>query len=320
MGQLASICKSLLDAKLAHRSSPLLNMDSARHNPAALDPEPGSGHRRLIRRLALVGVTMMLLLAVVSAYLRLSGAGIGCTPWPSCYQEQSRAPSHDQHPVARFAHRLLASGLGVVVIMIVSVSVSMRPRRGVVLWTSLALLALTALLAVLGRATPTAPGPGVALANLLGGVAMAALLWWLAIQAKGESERRRERLRWPAAAIVALLLLQVSFGAVISTTRSAAACASLPVCESSLSDVPAALHIAHRGTAVALLIAAGVLAGALLRRNDRAPLGWTLAALVTAQIALGVAMVALEFPVWLALAHHAGALLLLLVAVSLLAG
>jgi cytochrome c oxidase assembly protein subunit 15 len=296
-------------------------MDSARHNSAALEPEPASGLRRLVRRLALVGVTMMLLLAVVSAYLRLSGAGIGCTPWPACYQEQSLVPSQDHHPVARFAHRLLASGLGVVVIMIVSVSVSMRPRRGVVLWTSLGLLALTALLAVLGRATPTAAGPGIALANLLGGVAMAALLWWLAIHAKRESGRRRELLRWPAAAIVALLLLQVSLGAVISTTRSAAACASLLVCESAVSDSSVALHIAHRVTAVALLIAAGVLAGALLRRNNlRSPLGWTLAALVAAQIALGAAMVVLQFPLWLALAHHAGALLLLLVAVSVLAG
>ena len=295
-------------------------MDSARHNPA-LDPEAGSGLKRLIRRLALVGVAMMLLLAVVSAYLRLSGAGIGCAPWPACYQQQSLAPSHDHHPVARFAHRLLASGLGVVVIMIVSVSVSMRPRRGIVLCTSLALLALTALLAVLGRATPTAAGPGIALANLLGGMAMAALLWWLAIQVKRESGQRRGPLRWPAAVVIALLLLQVSLGAVISTTRSAAACASLPACESTVSDPSVALHIVHRATAVALLIAASALAVALLRRNAlRSPLGWTLAALVAAQMALGAAMVVLKFPLWLALAHHAGALLLLLVAVSVLAG
>jgi cytochrome c oxidase assembly protein subunit 15 len=74
-------------------------------------------------------------------------------------------------------------------------------------------------------------------------------------------------------------------------------------------------------TAVALLIGAGALAGALLRRNDlRSPLGWTLAVLVAAQIALGVAMVVLKFPLWLALAHHAGAILLLLVAVSVLTG
>jgi cytochrome c oxidase assembly protein subunit 15 len=310
----------LLDAKLTHLSSLLLNMDSASHSQAAFKPEQSSRLGLLIRRIALVGVTMMLLLAVVSAYLRLSGAGIGCTPWPACYQEQSLAPSHDHHPVARFAHRLLASGLGVVVIMIVSVSVWMRPRRGTILWTSLALLLLTVLLAGLGRVTPAAAGPGIALANLLGGVAMAALLWWLATQAKLESGQRRETLRWPAAAIVALLLLQVSLGALISTTRSAATCASLPVCESSVSEASVALHIAHRATAVALLIAAGALARALLRRNDRAPLGWTLAALVAAQIGLGVAMVVLKFPLWLALAHHAGALLLLLVAVSVLAG
>ena len=52
----------------------------------------------------------------------------------------------------------------------------------------------------------------------------------------------------------------------------------------------------------------------------RSPLGWTLVGVVAAQIALGVAMVVLKFPLWLALAHHAGALLLLLVAVSVLAG
>ena len=310
-----------MDATLAHLPSPFLNVDSAKHDGAPLGPDPGSGLSRLIRRLALIGVAMMLALAVVSAYLRLSAAGIGCTPWPACYQEQSVATAHHHHPVARLAHRVLASGLGIVVITIVAASVAMRPRRTVVLWTSLALLALTGLLAALGRATSNTAGPGIALANLLGGMAMAALLWWLAIQAKREPGQRGAPLRWPVAATVVLLLLQVSLGGVISTTRSTAACASLPLCESSVSDAAVAVHVAHRATAVALFIAGAALAGALLRRNAlRSPLGWTFVALVGTQIALGAAMVVLKFPLWLALAHHAGALLLLLLAVSVLAG
>ncbi len=71
----------------------------------------------------------------------------------------------------------------------------------------------------------------------------------------------------------------------------------------------------------ALLAAAGVLVATQLRRGGhaaRSALG--LAGLLLVQAASGALMIALDFPLWLALAHNAGALLLLLAAVWVLAG
>jgi cytochrome c oxidase assembly protein subunit 15 len=273
----------------------------------------------LIRRFALFGVAMMLLLAGVSAYLRLSAAGLGCTPWPACYQQQAITPQHESHPIARLAHRVLASTLGIVVILIASATVAVRPRRPVVLSTSLALLVLTALLAALGRASATASS-GIALANLLGGLAMLALLWWLALQFRREGASATLQPRWPVVALLVLLLAQILLGGVLSTGRSASECTSLPLCGSTVAGTAPLLHIAHRINAVALLIAA-VAVAITARRWDARPLrlAWTFAVLLTIQIILGTAMVALDFPLWLGLAHHMGALLLLLVGVSLLA-
>jgi cytochrome c oxidase assembly protein subunit 15 len=73
--------------------------------------------------------------------------------------------------------------------------------------------------------------------------------------------------------------------------------------------------------AVVLLAAAGSLALALLRRGGHAARSMlALAGLLLVQAASGTLMVALDFPLSLALAHNVGALLLLLTAVWVLAG
>lgn len=264
---------------------------------------------------------MMALLASVSAYLRLNAAGVGCVPWPACYQEQSVAAERQHHPVARLTHRVLAAGLGILVVVVVFAAVAMRPRRPVLLWTALLVLASTVILAGLGRVTPTATGAGVAAANLLGGMGLAALLWWLALHATRGPERVPQYPQWPAVAMLALVLAQLSLGAIINTTRATLACPTLPLCASIGSDMPEALHVAHRLTAAALLAAAGILVAIHVRRGGRALRATlALAALVLIQGGSGAMMVALGFPLWLTLAHHAGALLLLLAAVSVLAG
>jgi len=262
---------------------------------------------------------MMALLASVSAYLRLSAAGLGCVPWPACYQERSASVERQHHPVARLTHRVLAAGLGILVVVIVFAAVAMRPRRPGVVWAALLALALTVLLAMLGRATPTATGAGVAAANLLGGMAMAALLWWLALHPTPARARAHERPQWPAITMLALVLLQVVLGALISTNRAALACPTLPLCAEADGGVPAALHVAHRLLAGALVLAAAVVTIIYARSGGgRSRLAIAVAALVVVQAAAGATMVGSGFPLGLALVHHAGALLLLLAAVWML--
>jgi cytochrome c oxidase assembly protein subunit 15 len=263
---------------------------------------------------------MMVLLACVSAYLRLSAAGVGCVPWPACYQ-QAAAAEAEHHPIARLAHRVLASTLGVVVVMIALTGVSVRPRRPVVMGTAFAALAVTLALAGLGRVTSmTANTSAVALANLLGGMTLAALLWWLALRARGEPGRPTSRLRWPANVVAVIVLIQVGLGAFISTTHTAPACPTLPLCVPAAADLAGVLNVCHRVLAVLLLAAAGALALALLRRGGHAARSMlALAGLLLVQAASGTLMVALDFPLSLALAHNVGALLLLLTAVWVLA-
>jgi cytochrome c oxidase assembly protein subunit 15 len=188
--------------------------------------------------------------------------------------------------------------------------------------TAFAALAVTLTLAGLGRVTSmTANTSAVALANLLGGMVLAALLWWLALRARVDPVRPTSQSRWPASVVAVIVLIQIGLGAFISTTHTAPACSTLPLCVPAASDLATVLQVSHRVLAIALLGAAGALAATVLKRGGhtaRSALG--LAGLLLLQAASGILMVALDFPLWLALIHNGGALLLLLTAVSVLAG
>ena len=45
---------------------------------------------RLVRRLALLLTVLVLVITSLSAYIRLSRAGLSCAEWPQCYGERLR--------------------------------------------------------------------------------------------------------------------------------------------------------------------------------------------------------------------------------------
>ena len=65
----------------------------------------------MLRKTALLCAALVLAITSLSAYMRLSRAGLGCDPWPQCYV-QSLLPSPAAQPVtpgvalARLAHRV----------------------------------------------------------------------------------------------------------------------------------------------------------------------------------------------------------------------
>lgn len=271
-------------------------------------------------RLALVGALLMLCLVGVSAYLRLSAAELGCQPWPDCYAQGFRqaAPADTQHhPVARLTHRVLASAIGVAVLLLVFASFVRRSQRPRQFWIALAALALTGALAVLGRTTPGTDHPGVASGNLLGGLALLALLTWLAFDAVVAAEHERKarlHVRLLAGAMLALLAVQIFVGALLSTLGMAAACPELAGC--SAGSPAAALHLVHRPLALTLLAVGGALCLALWRAGGFARgLACVLVVLAALQIGIGAAMVSSQFPLWLGLLHNLGAALLTMIAV-----
>jgi cytochrome c oxidase assembly protein subunit 15 len=283
----------------------------------------------LASRIALIGTLTMLMLVGVSAYLRLSAANLGCEPWPACFAQASHAaPSTEgqPHPVARLAHRILASAAGVIVLLVAFVDLRARagsPRR---IARAVLLVVLTAALASLGRFTPGATSLAVALGNLLGGAALTVLLWWAALDPPAATARftpahppplRSARVRWLAYSVLVVAAIQFILGALISTTGAAAQCGTLPLCAAGTSTAAEFLHLAHRLTALLLIVAAGGLAVVLLRGGPRP---WrcitALGVVVLLQSAAGVSMIISGFPLWLALAHNLGGVLVLLAAVA----
>lgn len=191
--------------------------------------------------------------------------------------------------------------------------------------------------------------PVIVMAHLLGGLLTLSLLTWLAWKTTpgpalvfAEAPRLR-RLLWVG---LGLLVVQIALGGWTSANYAALACGTdFPTClgqwwpaqdyregfvlwrgigvdyEGGVLDGPVrvAIQMAHR--MMALLVAGHLLVVGI--RMVRTPglvfWGVVLLVLLCAQVALGISNVLLGLPLWVAVAHNAGATLLLFTVVGLLA-
>jgi cytochrome c oxidase assembly protein subunit 15 len=327
---------------------------------------------------ALIRVSLLLVIILVSlsAFLRLSHSGIGCADWPSCYgrigvasglhepesdgeHQPDSARSAYQNLInesekpmswATPAHRLVASVLGLLVIGINALAFRRRQMRLV----SVALLALTVWLALLGIRSGSLQDPAVVMGNLSGGFAMLGLLGWMAFGGPGAKQQDAGQVPgrtvrgWVFAALM-VLCIQIFLGGLTSANFAATACQSFPDCHGSWwpgsalataldlstahevtaegmaigGDERLAINMAHRlGAAATVLLV--VLTGALVLRKSGGAhrlrsTAFMAIALVLAEFGLGVASVVTGLPIALALGHNALAALLLLVLVRMLA-
>lgn len=197
----------------------------------------------LLHRLAWLCVVTVLAVTTLSAFIRLSNAGLGCADWPQCYGERglqaaafTGARSHEVNAtvVARIAHRVMAVAALLIIVLLIVVCLGGRPRLRGSGAIAVALLALALFLAVLGRWSSGARIPAVAMANLIGGFAMLALSLRLAIRTDVSPPRQR------VAAVVALLLLvvQVGVGGLVSASHSGLSCVGWSDCIAAARDVP----------------------------------------------------------------------------------
>ena len=296
---------------------------------------------RLLRMLATVGAALVLVVIVSSAYLRLSQAGLSCADWPACYGNLARiAAATTAQLAARLAHRIAASGVGFVLIALLAVTLTQRPRLAKQAAIAALALAVAVMLATVGavmsESTRVTPLPAVTLANLLGGFALLALLVWLR-----ETARSIQIAPIPRGvhvlAVVALIavIAQVGLGGLVSAKFAALACPDFPLCgaDAPLSALPAmldplatlevdasrtivrppalaALHWAHRVGAHVVLVLAAILVVALFRaRRTRTAI--LLVFLVIAPLALGATAVLAGLPLGVVVAHNLAAALLL---------
>ncbi|MCD6673137.1 MAG: COX15/CtaA family protein [Burkholderiaceae bacterium] len=147
----------------------------------------------MIRWLAIVACVLTVCITASSAFIRHSQAGLGCADWPDgeCVAGL-RAAKVDARPTgsidaqpaalpgvrtARALHRVSAMLVGVLVLLVAVFGWSSM-RFGARVALAIALVD-TAFLAWLGRFTPH-PVPLVTIANLVGGIALAAAFAWIA--------------------------------------------------------------------------------------------------------------------------------------------
>lgn len=249
------------------------------------------------------------------------------------------------------AHRYAAAILGLLVLGIalmawVRRAVPQQPVR-----MPLLLAGIIMLQGALGMWTVTLLlKPVIVTLHFIGGMTTLLLLWLLVLRTSGWGATTAVApLAWRRAgvAIGLLVLLQMTLGAWVSTNYAALACPDFPTCQTRWvppmdfaegfrlwrglgvdyeggvldNDARVAVHWLHRVGALVVAVATGAFALLVLWRGSerywRRAAGAMLVALVL-QIAIGILMVKLALPLWLATAHNAGAALLMLTGATLL--
>ena len=199
-----------------------------------------AGANSLYTLLVFVSIVLVLMVVILSAWLRLSGSGLSCAEWPSCYAliktelsgAESLAAAHLVPPWATATHRLVASALGVLVLGITIMAWRRRTHPGQSFLIPLAVLGLTVFLSVLGYKTPSPLLPWVTLSNLLGGMAMLAMLWWLgqrSVSTATEGTQKHELRPWALIGIF-IVFFQIALGGWVSANFAALSCTDMPGC------------------------------------------------------------------------------------------
>jgi cytochrome c oxidase assembly protein subunit 15 len=315
-------------------------------------------------------VTALLAFAVIvfGAYVRLSDAGLGCPDWPGCYgqlavpetpeaiaEANAAYPQRQLEPAKAWKemyHRYLATGLGVLILLLAGLAWRYR-SAGITVLLPTVLVALVIFQGLLGMWTVTLlVKPLIVTAHLAGGLVTLMLLWWLALRMgrlfNGSLNPSFAALgSWVWLGLF-LLSIQVLLGGWTSTNYAAAACVEFPTCyggmwwpptdfheaftlwrglgvnyEFGVLESPArtAIHLAHRVGALVVLLYLGVLSVQVMQRAGNASqlvIGVLMHILLLAQVALGIAIVLNYRQLPVAVGHNGVAALLLLLLVTLI--
>jgi heme a synthase len=319
----------------------------------------------LFRRLCLLATLVALCVIVLGAWVRLGDAGLGCPDWPGCYGHLTVGQAVENADVANAAfperplepdkalkemiHRYVASGLGLLVIVIAVVAWLNRRDPAQPMRLPGLLVALVVFQGLLGMWTVTLlVKPFIVTAHLVGGLTTMALLWWLALRVDRTTRPSGERrLRSLAVLGLVVLAMQILLGGWTSTNYSALACPDFPTCQNSfwpdmdfkdafvlwrglgidyeggVLDHPArvAIHYMHRLWGVVTALTLGFVAWRAMRTGQSRAVrtaGTVLAVLLVAQWTIGPVMVLKALPLELATAHNGVAALLVLAVVALL--
>lgn len=195
--------------------------------------------------LCLLLVFMILFINLLSAYIRHSEAGLGCQPWPQCYamvgQTVEPLPAStvaglalSPTETAKRLHRTIAT---VLVLLIVAVVYQSRQRPANraqatrIQYLAYTLVMLILVLSMIGPMSYLKTLPGIAVVNILGGIALLATSWtlWLEVQHPlriAVPHWMRRLVSWALLAVI----VQLALGAWVSANFAGTACIDLFTC------------------------------------------------------------------------------------------
>lgn len=240
---------------------------------------------------------------------------------------------------------LVSAGIGELILLVAALRWSNDDLARAAAFT----LMLIVFQALLGKWTVTMLlKPIIVMGHLLGGMTMLAMLSWMAWRATDRPIRiaGATAMRWWLIGAVFVVGVQIALGGWVSANYAALACGNdFPTCvgqwvpptdfregfvlwrgvgvdyEGGVLDGASriAIQLAHRVMAVVVFVYLIALAVKLIRTPGLWLTGVILIALTLAQAGLGIANVKMGLPLAVATLHNAGAALLLLLLVSLLA-
>ena len=311
---------------------------------------------RRLQVLTLLTLFLTFDLVLFGAFTRLTDSGLGCPDWPGCYGSVSPAGAHASISAAQEAmptgpvtfskawiemiHRYLATAVGVLILVLASVSWVERRRLNVSFGWPLLTLVWVCLQGAFGALTVTMKlFPAIVTLHLLGGMALLALLSAQAVRYKLTEPYSPGPLplthsaRFTLWLVFGLVWVQIALGGWVSTNYAVLACSDFPTCQGAwwppmdlregftlwrelgmngmgepiTFAALTAIHYVHRLAAYAVLAALGWLVWRLWSAPSmRATARWLLAMLVW-QLVSGLANVVFDWPLLAAVAHTAGA-------------
>ena len=321
-----------------------------------------------LRVLTLVTLFLTFDLVLFGAFTRLSDSGLGCPDWPGCYgsvspvgASASIAAAQEAMPTGpvtfskawiEMIHRYLATGVGVLILVLAAVSWVERRRLTVSFWWPAVTLVWVCLQGAFGALTVTMKlFPAIVTLHLLGGMALLALLRAQSVAYELSAPGSAGRIELPALArrvlvgVVGLIWVQIALGGWVSTNYAVLACSDFPTCQGSwwppmdfshgftlwreLGMTQAgyglpfaaltAIHFVHRMSALVVFAGMGWLAWLLWQTPATRRIAKGLLLLAGWQFASGLTTVVLDWPLLAALAHIAGAAAMVILTTGALA-
>lgn len=212
-----------------------------------------------LRRLALLGMLLCLVVIVLGAWVRLTDAGLGCPDWPGCYGHvtpagaekvegkiESYSPGweYDSGKAWReMIHRYAATTLGFIIVLITAIAIAYRREKPVSVTYAIALLVTVVLQGILGAFTVWwLVKPLIVVLHLTGGLTTLSLLTWLWLRMRRvtaivEPQTGATKIaaldgaRRAGVIAVAVVAIQIILGGWTSSNYAAVACPDLPTCQ-----------------------------------------------------------------------------------------